>query len=105
MNLHFLLITLIDKIEKLTEALLLICKLLSLLTAVSRGKKTETSSLSERKLWTHLDVMRYLKISLSTYKRRVKEGLLKPMTLTGDDRYFEEDLTEAMERSRIKGKV
>ncbi|MBB2954402.1 hypothetical protein [Sphingobacterium sp. JUb56] len=105
MHLSILLHTLIDKIEKLTEALLLICKLLSLLTAASRGKKAETSSLSERKLWTHLDVMRYLNISLSTYKRRVKEGLLKPMTLTGDDRYFEEDLTEAMERSRIKGKV
>lgn len=49
--------------------------------------------------------MRYLNISFSTYKRRVKEGLLKTMTLTGDDRYFEEDLAEAMERSRIKGKV
>ena len=105
MNLSILLHTLIDKIEKLTEALLLICKLLSLLTAASRNKKTEISSLSERKLWTQREVMEYLSISLSTYKRRVKEGLLKPMTLTGDDRYFEEDLTEAMERSRIKGKV
>ncbi|KKX46610.1 MULTISPECIES: hypothetical protein [Sphingobacterium] len=105
MNLSILLHTLIDKIEKLTEALLLICKLLSLLTAASRNKKTEISSLSERKLWTQREVMEYLSISLSTYKRRVKEGLLKPITLTGDDRYFEEDLTEAMERSRMKGKV
>lgn len=105
MNLSILLHTLIDKIEKLTEALLLICKLLSLLTAASRGKKAEISSLSERRLWTQREVMEYLSISLSTYKRRVKEGLLKPMTLTGDDRYFEEDLTEAMERSRLKGKV
>lgn len=105
MNLHFLLITLIDKIEKLTETLLLICQLLTVLTAVSRGVKRQMVSLSERKLWTHLEVMDYLNISLSTYKRRVKEGLLKPMTLTGDDRYFEEDLTEAMERSRLKGKV
>ncbi|SJN51019.1 hypothetical protein FM120_28540 [Sphingobacterium faecium PCAi_F2.5] len=39
MHLSILLHTLIDKIEKLTEALLLICKLLSLLTAASRGKK------------------------------------------------------------------
>ena len=105
MNLHFLLITLIDKIEKLTETLLLICQLLTVLTTVSRGVKKRMVSLSERKLWTHLEVMDYLNISLSTYKRRVKEGLLKPMTLTGDDRYFEEDLTEAMERSRLKGKV
>lgn len=105
MNLHFLLITLIDKIEKLTETLLLICQLLTVLTAVSRSAKRQMASLSERKLWTHLEVMRYLNISLSTYKRRVKDGILKPMTLTGDDRYFEEDLTEAMEQSRMKGKV
>lgn len=105
MNLHVVLMTLIDKIEKLTEALLLICKLLTVLTAVSRTKKIPTVSLSERRLWTRLEVMDYLGISLSTYKRRVQEGLLKPITLTGDDRYFEEDLTEAMERSRMKGKV
>ena len=97
--------TLIDKIEKLTEALLLIYKLLTILNAVSNARKTHATSFSQRKLWTHLEVMDYLGISLSTYKRRVKEGLLKPITLTGDDRYFEEDLTEAMERSRMKGKV
>ncbi|WP_400261899.1 hypothetical protein ACFX5U_20320 [Sphingobacterium sp. SG20118] len=105
MNLHIVLMTLIDKIEKLTEALLLIYNLLTLFNTVSRTRKTPITDLSERKLWTHLEVMDYLNISLSTYKRRVKDGLLKPMTLTGDDRYFEEDLTEAMERSRIKGKV
>lgn len=105
MNLHFLLITLIDKIEKLTETLLLICRLLNLLTTVTRGAKRQRVSLSERKLWTHLEVMRYLNISLSTYKRRVKDGTLKPITLTGDDRYFEEDLSEAMEQSRMKGKL
>ncbi|AIM38993.1 hypothetical protein KO02_21575 [Sphingobacterium sp. ML3W] len=97
--------TLIDRIEKLTEALLLIYKLLTLPNEFSTTRKTPTKVLSERKLWTHLEVMSYLNISLSTYKRRVKEGLLKPMTLTGDDRYFEEDLTEAMERSRLKGKL
>ncbi|WP_282638717.1 hypothetical protein [Sphingobacterium thalpophilum] len=47
----------------------------------------------------------YLGISVSTYKRRVREGLLNPMTLAGDDRYFEEDLIEALERSRLKGKI
>jgi len=50
-------------------------------------------------------VTAYLGISVSTYKRRVQEGLLNPMTLTGDDCYFEEDLTEALERSRLKGKI
>ncbi|WP_418359246.1 DNA-binding protein [Sphingobacterium detergens] len=61
--------------------------------------------LRERKLWTHTEVTDYLGISVSTYKRRVREGQLNPMTLTGDDRYFEEDLIEALERSRLKGKI
>lgn len=105
MNLNLFLHTLIDRIEKLSETLLLICQLLAVLINVIKAKKVQQIALRERKLWTHMEVIAYLGISLSTYKRRVKDGLLKPMTLTGDDRYFEEDLLEAMEQSRLKGKV
>lgn len=105
MNLSVFLHTLIDRIEKLTEILAAIYHMLAALILILKVKKIEQKPLHERKLWTHAEVTAYLGISLSTYKRRVREGLLNPMTLTGDDRYFEEDLTEALERSRLKGKI
>lgn len=105
MNLNFFLNTVINRIEKLTETLTLLCRLLTILIRAVKAERRRNPALRERKLWTHMEVIAYLGISLSTYKRRVKEGVLKPMTLTGDDRYFEEDLLEAMEESRLKGKV
>lgn len=105
MKLSIFLHTLLDRIEKLTATLVAIARLLSTLILILRVKKVEQQPLRERKLWTHVEVTAYLGISSSTYKRRVQEGLLNPMTLTGDDRYFEEDLLEALERSRIKGKI
>lgn len=105
MNLSVFLHALIDRIEKLTEILVAISRLLATLILILRVKKIEQPPLHNRKLWTHTEVTAYLGISSSTYKRRVQEGLLNPMTLTGDDRYFEEDLLEALERSRLKGKI
>ncbi|MCS4227966.1 helix-turn-helix domain-containing protein [Sphingobacterium sp. BIGb0165] len=105
MNLSVFLHTLIDRIEKLTKILVAIYHLLITLILILKVKKVEQKPLRERKLWTHTEVTDYLGISISTYKRRVREGLLNPMTLTGDDRYFEEDLIEALERSRLKGKI
>lgn len=105
MNLSIFLHTIIDRIEKLIEILGAIYRLLATLILILKVKKVEQKPLRERKLWTHAEVTAYLGISVSTYKRRVQEGLLNPMTLTGDDRYFEEDLTEALERSRLKGKI
>ena len=105
MNLSICLYALIDRIEKLTEILVALYGLLTILIHILKTKKIEQKPLRERKLWTHTEVTAYLGISVSTYKRRVREGLLNPMTLTGDDRYFEEDLIEALERSRLKGKI
>ena len=51
------------------------------------------------------EVLDQLKISESTYKRHLKNGLLKPIRLTGIDEYFEEDLIQAMEESRRRGRV
>lgn len=105
MNLSVYLYLLIDRIDKLIEVLMAIYRLLATLIHILKVKKIEQKPLRERKLWTHTEVTDYLGISVSTYKRRVREGLLNPMTLTGDDRYFEEDLAEALERSRLKGKI
>lgn len=50
------------------------------------------------------EVMKMLKISDSTYRRYVKNGVLEPMKLDGIDMYFKKDILSALERSRRKGK-
>lgn len=60
--------------------------------------------LEKRKLWTKQEVMDTLGMSDTTYKRHLRTGLLKPIRLGGTDLYFEEDILEAMEESRRKGK-
>ncbi|KLT64725.1 helix-turn-helix domain-containing protein [Pedobacter sp. BMA] len=50
-------------------------------------------------------VMDMLKVSDSTYKRLVKDEVLKPMKLLGGDRFYKKDVLDALELSRKKGKL
>lgn len=68
------------------------------------ASKQDPVSLEDKKLRTKQEVMDLLKMSESTYKRNIKAGLLTPMKINGFDLYFEEDLLEAMEESRRKGR-
>lgn len=61
--------------------------------------------LEKRRRWTKWEVIQELGMSESTYNRHIKSGLLKLMRLTGEDNYFEEDLQEAFEQSRLKGRI
>jgi|GEM_PF-1064387 len=51
------------------------------------------------------EVLNYLQISNSTYKRKVASGELKPMKLPGGDRYHLADLIKQMEESRRRGRL
>lgn len=53
---------------------------------------------------TRQDVKDYLKISESTYKRKVKDGTLKPIKMPGGDRFYKQDLSDAFLESKRKGK-
>jgi len=59
----------------------------------------------ESTLMTKQEVLRYLNISESTYKRRVREGRLKPMRLGGGDMFYKEDLEEVLWESKRRGKI
>ena len=59
----------------------------------------------ESVLMSKEEVLTYLNISDSTYKRRVKEGILKPMRLGGGDMFYKDDLKEALWESKRRGKV
>jgi hypothetical protein len=54
---------------------------------------------------TRQQVKDYLKISESTYKRKVKDGTLKPMKLPGGDRFYMKDLLGAYIESQRKGRI
>ena len=54
---------------------------------------------------TRQQVKDYLKISESTYKRKVKDGTLKPIKLPGGDRFYKKDLLNAYLESQRKGRI
>ena len=58
-----------------------------------------------KKEFTRQQVKDYLKISESTYKRKVKDGTLKPRKLPGGDRFYLEDLLAPYLESQRKGRI
>lgn len=54
---------------------------------------------------TRQQVKDYLNISESTYKRKVKDGTLKPIKLPGGDRFYLKDLLAAYMESQRKGRI
>lgn len=70
--------------------------------------KTENSRLQAQANQQELNrdqVMEYLKISKATYKRKVKDGILKPRQTAGGHRYLKSDLFDAYQESIRKGRV
>ena len=54
---------------------------------------------------TRQEVKDYLKISESTYKRKVKDGTLKPKKMPGGDRFYKSELLAAFEESHRRGRT
>ncbi|MFD2963672.1 MULTISPECIES: helix-turn-helix transcriptional regulator [Olivibacter] len=86
-------------IDILSQLLSLAQKLVSYDNGGHNGK------IPDSMLMTKQEVLAYLNISDSTYKRRVREGLLKPMRLGGGDVFYKEDLQQALWESKRKGKI
>jgi len=59
---------------------------------------------SNEEQMTRQEVKDYLKISESTYKRKVKDGTLKPIKMPGGDRFYKKELLTAFLESRQKGR-
>ncbi|WP_425339030.1 helix-turn-helix domain-containing protein [Pedobacter ginsenosidimutans] len=58
-----------------------------------------------RKFSAGQKVKDYLNISESTYKRKVKDGTLKPVKLPGSDRFCLKDLLAAYLESQQNGRI
>lgn len=54
---------------------------------------------------TRQQVKDYLGISESTYKRKVKDGTLRPLKMPGGDRFYKHQLVKALGESKRRGRI
>ena len=92
-----------NKIDQLIATLQAIHQLLEQLPRCGTGRCS--AALPEEVMMTRQEVKDYLRISESTYKRKVKDGTLKPIPMPGGDRFYKSQLTEAFRESINRGRI
>ncbi|RZM05704.1 MAG: helix-turn-helix domain-containing protein [Pedobacter sp.] len=88
------------KIDKLLEVLEKIYQIIQLIYTKNYG----ALSLPEDELLTRQEVLDYLGISKSTYKRKVKNGQLHPHKFPGGDRFYRSELMDELKESKRRGR-
>lgn len=90
--------------NKLDALLDILCKIYAVLKYLQL-QQSPGQRPSESVQMTRQEVKDYLKISESTYKRKVKQGSLKPLKMPGGDRFYkyqlEEEFLESVRRGRV----
>jgi DNA-directed RNA polymerase specialized sigma subunit len=90
-----------NKLDALLDILQKIYEIIQLIYSKNYGQL----SLPEDHLLTRQEVIDYLGISESTYKRKVKSGILKPQKLPGGDRYYKSELRQEFLESKRRGRI
>ncbi|RZM23914.1 MAG: DNA-binding protein [Pedobacter sp.] len=90
-----------DRLDKLLEVHEKIYEIIQMIYTKNYGHL----SLPEDQLLSRQDVKDYLGISESTYKRKVKQGILNPRKLPGGDRYYKSELKFELMESKRRGRV
>ncbi|UKT63262.1 DNA-binding protein [Pedobacter mucosus] len=90
------------KIDKLFDLVFDIYTLLKNAKELSSFEK-EVAKFEEQ--MTRQQVKDYLKISESTYKRKVKDGTLNPIKMPGGDRFYKSELIFAFCESKNRGRI
>jgi DNA-directed RNA polymerase specialized sigma subunit len=90
-----------EKLNAILDVLLKIYEIMQLISTKTYGNLT----LPEDEMLTRLEVMKYLGISDSTYKRKVRKGILKPSKLPGGDRFYKSELKEEFLESKRRGRI
>ena len=90
-----------NRLDALLDVLQKIYEIVQLVYSKSYGQL----SLPEDDLLSRYEVMDYLGISESTYKRKVKMGALKPLKLPGGDKYYKSQLLGEFKESKRRGRV
>lgn len=73
--------------------------------AQKEENKINKVSFKDQVFITKQQLTEKLNISESTYGRNIKSGLLRPIRLGGSDVYTEDQIQEALEESRRKGRT
>ncbi|WP_129715512.1 AlpA family transcriptional regulator [Pedobacter sp. SYP-B3415] len=68
-------------------------------------QSNSTLQTSQESPMTRQQVKDFLGISESTYKRKVKEGTLKPIKLPGGDRFYKSELISQYKESQRRGRT
>lgn len=89
-----------NKIDKLLDILHKIYLILS-----NQQASTMLSLNADEEPMTRQEVKDYLGISESTYKRKVKDGTLRPLKLPGGDRFYKHQLFESLQESKRRGRI
>ncbi|WP_443938812.1 helix-turn-helix domain-containing protein [Pedobacter sp. MW01-1-1] len=90
-----------EKLNAILDVLQKIYEIMHLIYTKSYGNL----NLPEDQMLTRQEVMDYLGISESTYKRKVRSGVLKPSKLPGGDRFSKSELKEEFLESKRRGRV
>ncbi|MCX2477169.1 helix-turn-helix domain-containing protein [Pedobacter sp. MC2016-05] len=91
-----------NKIDALLDIL---SKIYQILVLVYNSKYHGNLAFDEDPQMNRQEVMDYLGISESTYKRMVRQGRLKPMKLPGGDKFYKSDLLSEFKESKRRGRV
>lgn len=91
-----------NKIDALLDVL---SKIYQLLVLVHNKSPHGNPIYDEDPPMSRQQVKDYLGISESTYKRKVREGVLRPRKLPGGDRFFKSQLLGEYRESRRRGRV
>jgi len=91
-----------NKIDALLDIL---SKIYQILVLVYNSKYHGKLVFDEDPQMNRQEVMDYLGISESTYKRMVRQGRLKPMKLPGGDKFYKSELLSEFKESKRRGRV
>jgi hypothetical protein len=91
-----------NKIDALLDIL---SKIYQILVLVYNTKYHGNLAFDEDPQMNRHEVMDYLGISESTYKRMVRQGRLKPMKLPGGDKFYKSELLSEFKESKRRGRV
>jgi hypothetical protein len=91
-----------NKIDALLDIL---SKIYQILVLVYNTKYHGNLAFDEDPQMNRQEVMDYLGISESTYKRMVRQGRLKPMKLPGGDKFYKSELLSEFKESKRRGRV
>ena len=90
--------------NKIDELINLLYKIYLMLQNFHEHQEKYLSTVHEQHL-TRQEVKDYLGISESTYKRKVKDGSLKPIKMPGGDRFSKNQLMTEFEESKRRGRI